>query len=388
MLLRRMALWELHCKALHSRTLHPSNIHHQPVPRCRLETTVETRISSSTALHLLPCSQIKRCPSSSTCSPTLSSSQVAVRHSWLFSTGYVMVGSHLRVSSACLPPPAARAHVTATIQAQKWLQVHDDLRLLTMLALNSLQSYVYPKLVLLKARLTALRRHDLSLYDRLLLSLHSLVESHPKIYANTKQLIEYRSQSLIVDPTAEISLPGSSGNEDSDVEKALRERNEQPANDVPPHDREDAASEDTLVEGKATPEPVNVTADLQESLSRLAEKLSAYAHRDKAESANEKLIDDDEDDAALPEPSASQLLSKSLEQFTAKLTNETFYSSAPSYPSSMYGYNYAAGSSTTMSGMDKELMVKVKNDIRMLKGMFLTRWVGRNRVRQRERVAD
>jgi len=232
------------------------------------------------------------------------------------------------------------------------------------------RTFVYPRLALLKARLTDLHHHDLSLFDKLLLSVHTLVDSNPKIYANTKQFITSHEVSLEVEPTAETTLPDA-----QDLEMENTGLKEEQATSEAEHSTDDLTpAPDSQADQPSSKPTVNITADLSDSLSRLSEKLQAYASRDVISSSKED--DEEEAGAKLPDPTPSQLLAKSLESLTAKLTNETFYSSAPSYAST-YGYNYGAGAGVgglpARSGMDKELMSKVKNDIRMLKGMFLTR---------------
>jgi len=109
-----------------------------------------------------------------------------------------------------------------------------------------------------------------------------------------------------------------------------------------------------------------ITKDIQSSLSRLARLLSAH---------NARLSDKiDTSQSHLPEPSAAQSCLSSIESFSTYVTNESFYASTPSYPASAYGYGYGASTGlNTMSGANKEMLTQVKNDIRSLKGSFLTR---------------
>lgn len=124
-----------------------------------------------------------------------------------------------------------------------------------------------------------------------------------------------------------------------------------------------------LLEGvaqkKEKPPREPMTKDIQSSLSRLSTALSAYT-RSSAK--------DETSQSHLPEPSAAQSCLSSIETFTTYITNESFYASTPMYPASAYGYGYGASTGlNTRSGADKEMLAQVKNDIRSLKGSFLTR---------------
>lgn len=104
-----------------------------------------------------------------------------------------------------------------------------------------------------------------------------------------------------------------------------------------------------------------ITLPLQQSLKRLESALIRPA----AAPVN-----------SLLEPSSSRRLLSSLELLTTRLTNETIYSSTPSFSAAAYGYNYG-GSANKMpnrGGADIEKIAAVKSELRSLKGTLLTRY--------------
>jgi hypothetical protein len=203
----------------------------------------------------------------------------------------------------------------------------------------SLQKYLLPKLLLAKQRVTALQHHNLASYEKLVESLRTLVSQNNLLYSQTGTLLN--APTLI---------------EERDSAKA--------------EDRsEDAVEEKEPLLGDAEPEKLPrepITKDVQSSLHRLTSALSGYTAR----SSNK----DETSQSHLPEPSAAQSCLSSIESFSTYVTNESFYASTPSYPASAYGYGFGASTGlNARSGADKDMLAQVKNDIRSLKGSFLTR---------------
>lgn len=114
---------------------------------------------------------------------------------------------------------------------------------------------------------------------------------------------------------------------------------------------------------------IDLTHDLRDALG----KLQASLLYDKRKSSS--VTTEEDKKSYLPEPTPAQSLQRTLDSFSTYLTNESFYASTPSYPSSAYGYNYGSMGSAipTRSGMDKDKIAQLKTDIRGLKGALLTR---------------
>ena len=185
-----------------------------------------------------------------------------------------------------------------------------------------------------KLRLASLHQHNLAKYERLLSSLRSTDVICGDASSQAKTLLE----------ATRIPLPPA---EDGLKTPLVEEEKVEVAQEAAP-----------ILEKPAS----DVTLPLRESLKGLCDLLSSYSSQKDSVSTT------------LPEPTAAQSLQKSLESLSSFISNESFYASTPSYPSSTFGYSYAAGSKfPTRSGMDRDKLVQVKNDIRSLKGMFLTR---------------
>lgn len=114
-----------------------------------------------------------------------------------------------------------------------------------------------------------------------------------------------------------------------------------------------------------------ITSKLQLSLAKL--QVALQQHRSIQKPA-EVSVEDEDDDSPLPDQTQCQKTMKSLEELSTLLTNEAFYASTPAFSSASYGWNYGGSSSIPQrSGMDREKIAQVKNEIRSLKGMLLTR---------------
>jgi hypothetical protein len=117
-----------------------------------------------------------------------------------------------------------------------------------------------------------------------------------------------------------------------------------------------------------SPSDDSVTSQLQQSLACLRDALQYQQGEDKS-----TLVADE--DKALPVQTPSQLALDSLEKLSTYLTNESFYASTPAFSAATYGWNYGGGASQIpqRSGMDRDKISQLKNEIRSLKGMLLTR---------------
>ena len=248
------------------------------------------------------------------------------------------------------------------------------------------QRYLYPRLLLARTRLTELQQNNLSKYEKLLVSLRSLVTNNATLYKQTStRLIAGRS---VADPTLPAAAQADIANaaapaveelaaEEKQLEAAVDQKEEeldeaQPLLTGDEGDTARKAGEEAVAEGgEGVPVPVlDLTHNLREALG----KLQASLLHDARPSSSAPAVDGDKK-SYLPEPTPAQSLQRTLDSFSTYLTNESFYASTPSYPSSAYGYNYGSMGSAipTRSGMDKDKIAQLKTDIRGLKGALLTR---------------
>ena len=158
---------------------------------------------------------------------------------------------------------------------------------------------------------------------------------------------------MSADPTLPAKAQESIAVSTGDEAKSLVQDSEQTEKELKPD-----AEQDQVLPG--------LTDGLRASLDKLSTALAAYAPTQESPSWD-KLTKSEES-------SPDQSLIKSLETLTNFLTNESFYASTPSYPSSAYGYNYGgAAQMPTRSGTDREKIQQLKGEIRSLKGALLTR---------------
>lgn len=126
-----------------------------------------------------------------------------------------------------------------------------------------------------------------------------------------------------------------------------------------------------LVFHASTPDE-SIISRLQLSLQTLRSSLQRHSNLSTENVAVSNEAEDDE--SPLMDQTQSQKTMKSLEELSTYLTNEAFYASTPAFSSASYGWNYAGSSSIPQrSGMDRDKIAQVKNEIRSLKGMLLTR---------------
>jgi hypothetical protein len=211
-----------------------------------------------------------------------------------------------------------------------------------------------------KARIVALHQHNLTNYDKLLGAIYAMLDGSGTLYSASRRRLE--SRKVKADPTLPVAAQADFAASKEGSEKNTYDR------------AEDVKTVDPSDEGHATgaqqqDQPAaRLTDPLRTSLDKLSQTLTVYAPVVETAPSWDKLTKSEE-------PTPTQSLIKSLETLTNFLTNESFYASTPSYPSSAYGYNYGAAGSQmpTRSGTDKEKIQQLKGEIRSLKGALLTR---------------
>lgn len=236
------------------------------------------------------------------------------------------------------------------------------------------QHFILPKILLTRARMAILHQHQLSLYDKLLVSVHSLVYSNTSIHPKTQHRIAQRHfTDAAVPPTARI--------EDSSMTDPKNSDEKPPS----PHSEEEEplfADESPVGKLQELTDPTaatkSVTASMQLSLDRLRIALQQHPACAKPDSPTITVEESDEnentDAEVLPDQTPMQKSLKSLEELSTFLSNEAFYASTPAFPAASYGWNYSSASQVPQrSGMDRDKIAQIKNEIRSLKGMLLTR---------------
>lgn len=228
----------------------------------------------------------------------------------------------------------------------------------------SVKRFVFPKLLLTRARLAALHQHQTSLYDKLLLSARSLVYSSGSLYPQTQcKLAQLQAPDPTLPAVAQADIVKS---EETPQEKSISDSEEEEPLFA---DESPLEVSKELVDPSTTSE--TLTSDVLASLSRL--QASLQKHNTLSKTAD-VIIEDEDDESGLPDQTPTGKAMKSLEELSTFLTNEAFYASTPAFSAASYGWNYGASSSIPQrSGMDREKIAQVKNEIRSLKGMLLTR---------------
>lgn len=219
--------------------------------------------------------------------------------------------------------------------------------------------------MLTRARLAALHQHQVSLYDKLLSSAQSLVFSSDNLYPKTQQRI---AQLSAPDPT----LPVAAQQDMTKVEGALpQEKTVSESDEEEPLFADESPLEKSKQLKLPSTEEDGVMTRLQLSLGKLQSALKPYGT---IQSNAIVTMEDDDEESTLPDQTQAQKTMKSLEGLSTFLTNEAFYASTPAFSAASYGWNHGGSSSMPQrSGMDRDKIAQVKNEIRSLKGMLLTR---------------
>lgn len=216
--------------------------------------------------------------------------------------------------------------------------------------------------MLTRARLAALHQHQKSLYDKLLLSIHSLVYSSDSVYPQIQRKL---AQLQAPDPT----LPSTAQEDITKLEGLPQEKTASESEDEEPLFADESPLEKSKELQAAPAASESLTSQLESSLIRLRQTIQRHT---KAQPA--QVVDDDEEKEGLPDQTTTQKTMKSLEELSTYLTNEAFYASTPAFSAASYGWSYGAASTIPQrSGMDRDKIAQVKNEIRSLKGMLLTR---------------
>lgn len=201
-----------------------------------------------------------------------------------------------------------------------------------------------------------------------MLSAQSLIFSNANLYPQTQRKLAHL---LAPDPTlpAIAQADIAKADEVPQQEKSMSESEEEEPlfADESPLEVSKELEVSTII-----PSVGGVTSDLRASLARL--KSALRKHVDARKTVEIVDEDDDDDETGLPSQTQAEKTMKSLENLSTFLTNEAFYASTPAFSAASYGWNYGASSSIPQrSGMDREKIAQVKNEIRSLKGMLLTR---------------
>ena len=195
------------------------------------------------------------------------------------------------------------------------------------------QHYVYPKLKLTTDRLTELYKHALPFYDKMILHTSALRDRPDSVFRPALQQTPGDGQGIEKDVVASGPLDDNATAAGDDVQAE------------PPMELHPAAS---------------MLLPLRESLRDL-----------------EAAIDDSQSSAIVgsSRESQSQQFLQSLEMLSTKLSNEAIYASTTSYSVAAYGYSYTgmANKMPARGGVDNEKVVALRNELRSLKGMLLTR---------------
>jgi len=222
---------------------------------------------------------------------------------------------------------------------------------------TALQRFILPKMLLSRARMATIHQHQLSLYDKLVNSARALVFSNNSLYPKSQLKL---SQTPSPDPT----LPPGAQEDVARIEAFPNESVSSESEEEPLF-----ADESPLEKSKASLIPASLadsmTTQLSTSLTRLRDVLQHAQYSGKST----------DEDSALSAQTPSQTALDSLEKLSTYLTNESFYASTPAFSAATYGWNYGGGASQIpqRSGMDRDKISQVKNEIRSLKGMLLTR---------------